>query len=156
MLRFPGWIQNQGRPWISSTVPGTGSPPFPPSCSKGGPHDKGHFIHLYIQLLRILTLCQLRSLQLHTGFGPPGRLFFFSCCFDIFCCCCFVPFIGFLEQRGSLPLLDVLHVIGGWPAASAHWDITKGTVEPKGNCLAIFEPLEIKIPWGGEALWSRG
>uniref|UniRef100_A0A8C0QL62 Membrane metalloendopeptidase like 1 n=1 Tax=Chelonoidis abingdonii TaxID=106734 RepID=A0A8C0QL62_CHEAB len=33
---------------------------------------------------------------------------------------------GFIEQRDSLPLLEVLAMVGDWPVASADWNITKG------------------------------
>ncbi|XP_054857927.1 membrane metallo-endopeptidase-like 1 isoform X2 [Eublepharis macularius] len=32
---------------------------------------------------------------------------------------------SFIEQRDSLPLLEVLRMVGGWPVASADWNITK-------------------------------
>uniref|UniRef100_A0ACB8EDW5 Membrane metallo-endopeptidase-like 1 n=1 Tax=Sphaerodactylus townsendi TaxID=933632 RepID=A0ACB8EDW5_9SAUR len=32
---------------------------------------------------------------------------------------------SFIEQRDSLPLLEVLRVAGGWPVASTDWNITK-------------------------------
>nr|XP_014429869.1 membrane metallo-endopeptidase-like 1 [Pelodiscus sinensis] len=33
---------------------------------------------------------------------------------------------SFIEQRDSLPLLEVLAVVGDWPVASADWNITRG------------------------------
>uniref|UniRef100_A0A452INC5 Uncharacterized protein n=1 Tax=Gopherus agassizii TaxID=38772 RepID=A0A452INC5_9SAUR len=33
---------------------------------------------------------------------------------------------SFIEQRDSLPLLEVLAMVGDWPVASADWNITKG------------------------------
>uniref|UniRef100_A0A670IJZ9 Membrane metalloendopeptidase like 1 n=1 Tax=Podarcis muralis TaxID=64176 RepID=A0A670IJZ9_PODMU len=35
-----------------------------------------------------------------------------------------------IEQRDSLPLLEVLQTVGGWPVASADWNITNGNKEP--------------------------
>uniref|UniRef100_A0A8C8SL91 Membrane metalloendopeptidase like 1 n=1 Tax=Pelusios castaneus TaxID=367368 RepID=A0A8C8SL91_9SAUR len=34
--------------------------------------------------------------------------------------------LGFIEQRDSLPLLEVLTMVGDWPVASTNWNITKG------------------------------
>uniref|UniRef100_A0A8C4YER8 Membrane metalloendopeptidase like 1 n=1 Tax=Gopherus evgoodei TaxID=1825980 RepID=A0A8C4YER8_9SAUR len=39
---------------------------------------------------------------------------------------CKIVRLSFIEQRDSLPLLEVLAMVGDWPVASADWNITKG------------------------------
>uniref|UniRef100_A0A674KFH4 Membrane metalloendopeptidase like 1 n=1 Tax=Terrapene triunguis TaxID=2587831 RepID=A0A674KFH4_9SAUR len=39
---------------------------------------------------------------------------------------CKIARLSFIEQRDSLPLLEVLAMVGDWPVASADWNITKG------------------------------
>uniref|UniRef100_A0A8C3XP26 Membrane metalloendopeptidase like 1 n=1 Tax=Chelydra serpentina TaxID=8475 RepID=A0A8C3XP26_CHESE len=40
---------------------------------------------------------------------------------------CKIARLSFIEQRDSLPLLEVLAMVGDWPVASADWNIIKGT-----------------------------
>lgn len=46
------------------------------------------------------------------------------------------PLLGLIEQRDSLPLLEVLTMVGDWPVASADWNNTKGkTVPERGRII---------------------
>ncbi|KAF7239347.1 Membrane metallo-endopeptidase-like 1 [Varanus komodoensis] len=54
---------------------------------------------------------------------------------------------SFIEQFDSLPLLEVLHVIGGWPVSSEDWNITNGRVEVKGDGAFLPEQGAISVSW---------
>lgn len=52
----------------------------------------------------------------------------------------FSPLSGLIEQRDSLPLLEVLTMVGDWPVASADWNNTKGnTVPGRGRIIYCTE-----------------
>uniref|UniRef100_A0A669QUD0 Membrane metalloendopeptidase like 1 n=1 Tax=Phasianus colchicus TaxID=9054 RepID=A0A669QUD0_PHACC len=48
------------------------------------------------------------------------------------------PLSGLIEQRDSLPLLEVLTMVGDWPVASADWNSTKGNTVAEREKLSIM------------------
>lgn len=48
------------------------------------------------------------------------------------------PLSGLIEQRDSLPLLEVLTMVGDWPVASADWNSTKGNTVPERGRIIYY------------------
>lgn len=49
--------------------------------------------------------------------------------------------LGLIEQRDSLPLLELLTLVGEWPVAYTDWNLTKGN-----TCTSCFAEFAFKFP----------
>lgn len=53
---------------------------------------------------------------------------------------------GLIEERGSLPLLEALRMVGDWPVASADWSQTKGNAGPGRAHSELFTEAQKPLP----------